>query len=126
MSIFPYIGEMVKSFHIVPVREAAIYAGFITSAFTLAEFSTGFLWGRLSDRIGRKPVLLCGMAGTALSVLMFGLAPNYYVALVARALGGLLNGYVLLRTRYYTFIILTTPQTETSVCCKPLSPSSSQ
>lgn len=95
MSIFPYIGKMVKSFNVVDDSKVALYAGFITSAFTLAEFSTGFLWGRLSDRVGRKPVLLCGMAGTALSVLLFGLAPNYYVALFARGLGGLLNGYVL-------------------------------
>ena len=126
MSIFPYIGEMVKSFHIVPENEAAIYAGFITSAFTLAEFSTGFLWGRLSDRIGRKPVLLCGMAGTALSVLMFGLAPNYYVALVARALGGLLNGYVVLSARWCISAVLTCVPTEISAYCKPLLQSSSQ
>jgi MFS family permease len=66
----------------------------VTSAFAFAEFSSGVAWGRLSDRIGRKPVLLTGLAGTALSMLIFGFAPNLPVALLARALGGLLNGYV--------------------------------
>lgn len=91
MSIFPYIYYMVEEFG-VPKNEISFYAGMVTSAFTFAEFSTGLLWGRLSDKIGRKPVLLTGLAGTALSVLVFGFAPNIWVALIARALGGLLNG----------------------------------
>lgn len=91
MSIFPYIYYMVGDFG-VPENDISFYAGMVTSAFTFAEFSTGMLWGRLSDRIGRKPVLLTGLAGTALSVLVFGFAPNIWVALIARALGGLLNG----------------------------------
>lgn len=93
MSIFPYIYYMVKDFGIAE-NDISFYAGMVTSAFTFAEFSTGMLWGRLSDKIGRKPVLLTGLAGTALSVLVFGFAPNIWVALIARALGGLLNGYV--------------------------------
>jgi MFS family permease len=74
--------------------EISVYAGMVTSAFAFAEFSSGVAWGRLSDRIGRKPVLLTGLAGTALSMLIFGFAPSLPVALLARALGGLLNGYV--------------------------------
>ncbi|ROW05540.1 hypothetical protein VSDG_00077 [Cytospora chrysosperma] len=93
MSIFPYIYYMVRDFG-VDEKNISFYAGLVTSAFTFAEFSTGMLWGRLSDKIGRKPVLLTGLAGTALSVLVFGFAPNIWVALVARALGGLLNGNI--------------------------------
>lgn len=95
MSIFPYIYFMIEDFHITQDKnKISFYAGMVTSAFTFAEFSTGVLWGRLSDKVGRKPVLLTGLAGTALSVLIFGFAPNLVVALVARALGGLLNGLV--------------------------------
>ena len=72
----------------------AVYAGTVTSAFAFAEFLSGVLWGRLSDKVGRKPVLLVGLAGTVLSMMIFGLAPNLHVALLACALGGLLNGYV--------------------------------
>jgi MFS family permease len=95
MSIFPYIYYMVESFKITSDdRQIAVYAGMVTSAFAFAEFSTGVLWGRLSDKVGRKPVLLTGLAGTGLSMLIFGFAPSLPVALLARALGGLLNGYV--------------------------------
>lgn len=95
MSIFPYIYYMIEDFNITDdTSKISVYAGMVTSAFTLAEFSTGVLWGRLSDKIGRKPVLLTGLLGTALSVLVFGFAPNLPVALFARALGGLLNGNI--------------------------------
>jgi len=94
MSIFPYIYFMIKDFGIAKnEQQIAVYAGLVTSAFAFAEFSTGVVWGRLSDKIGRKPVLLTGLAGTALSMLIFGFAPNLPVAMLARALGGLLNGY---------------------------------
>ncbi|KAI9893956.1 MAG: hypothetical protein M1814_005509 [Vezdaea aestivalis] len=95
MSIFPYVYYMVSSFEITSDdRQTAIYAGMVTSAFAFAEFSTGMLWGRLSDRVGRKPVLLSGLAGTSLSMIMFGFSPSLPMALVARALGGLLNGNI--------------------------------
>ena len=93
MSIFPYSYYMILSFKITADdRQIAIYAGMVTSAFAFAEFSTGIVWGKLSDRVGRKPVLLSGLAGTLLSMLVFGFAPSLPVALVGRALGGLLNG----------------------------------
>lgn len=96
MSIFPYVYYMVASFNVAhDERHIAIYAGMVTSAFAFAEFSTGVLWGKISDRVGRKPILLTGLAGTGLSMVIFGFAPSLPVALLARALGGLLNGYVL-------------------------------
>lgn len=97
MSIFPYIYYMIEDFGITAdPNKIAVYAGMVTSAFTLAEFATGVMWGKLSDKIGRKPVLLSGLIGTAISVLIFGFAPSLPVALFARAMGGLLNGYELL------------------------------
>ncbi|KAK4165881.1 major facilitator superfamily domain-containing protein [Cladorrhinum sp. PSN259] len=95
MSIFPYIWHMVKDFHITDDEsQISFYAGMVTSSFTFAEFCTSVFWGRLSDKIGRKPVLLMGMSGTGLSVLIFGFSPNLWVALFARALGGFLNGNI--------------------------------
>lgn len=86
---------MIESFNITTdQRQISVYAGMVTSAFTLAEFSTGVVWGKLSDRVGRKPVLITGLAGTGLSMMIFGFAPSLPVALLARALGGLLNGFV--------------------------------
>ncbi|KAL7950318.1 major facilitator superfamily domain-containing protein [Trichoderma barbatum] len=95
MSIFPYIYYMIEDFKITEdPTQISVYAGMVTSAFTLAEFATGVMWGKLSDKIGRKPVLLSGLIGTAISVLIFGFAPSLPVALFARAMGGLLNGNI--------------------------------
>ncbi|RDW90165.1 MFS transporter [Aspergillus mulundensis] len=95
MSIFPYVYHMVESFHVTDNdRKIALYAGLITSSFTFAEFSAGMFWGRMSDRIGRKPVLVMGLIGTAISMIVFGFAPNLATAMIARALGGLLNGNI--------------------------------
>ncbi|QVM08207.1 hypothetical protein D8B26_002900 [Coccidioides posadasii str. Silveira] len=86
---------MVSSFHVTEDhRKIALYAGAVTSAFTFAEFCAGVFWGRMSDTLGRKPVLLMGLVGTAISMLLFGLASSLPVALLARALGGLLNGNI--------------------------------
>ncbi|KXT16385.1 hypothetical protein AC579_5600 [Pseudocercospora musae] len=95
MSIFPYIYYMIESFHITHNHDrVALYAGLVTSVFAAAECLGAGFWGGLSDRIGRKPILLTGLAGTGVSMLMFGFAPNLPVALLARAVGGALNGNI--------------------------------
>ncbi|MCJ1285627.1 hypothetical protein MMC26_004968 [Xylographa opegraphella] len=73
---------------------ASFYAGILISSFALSEALTGMFWGSLSDRVGRKPVLLLGCAGTMLSMLLMGFATNFWMALFGRALGGLLNGNI--------------------------------
>ncbi|CAD6449422.1 97e7bd75-fe8a-4f87-a572-a0370f8e5fc5 [Sclerotinia trifoliorum] len=93
-SIFPYAWPLVKKFHVGSEDDASFYAGLLISAFALAESMTGMYWGGLSDRIGRKPVLLAGCCGTMLSMIMVGFASNIWVALLGRALGGFLNGNI--------------------------------
>lgn len=93
MSIFPYAFKMVESFGLEESK-TAMYTGMVTSAFAFMECVSGIFWGRLSDKIGRKKVLLGGMFGTGLSMLLFGFAQSLPMALFARALGGLLNGNI--------------------------------
>ena len=57
-----------------------------------AQFFTAFMWGIVSDHIGRKPVIMLGSASAAVSVALLGFAPNYAVAVAARIVGGLFNG----------------------------------
>lgn len=95
MSLFPYSYRMIESFNITQNESTiSIYAGMLITAFAFAEFTTGMIWGRISDRIGRKPVLVMGLVGTAISMVCFGFATNLWTAIIARALGGFLNGNV--------------------------------
>ncbi|KAJ4320983.1 hypothetical protein N0V84_005564 [Fusarium piperis] len=93
-SIFPYAWALVKDFRIGDETQASVYSGILISAFSLAEAVMGMYWGALSDRIGRKPVLLIGSIGTMLSMLVVGVAPNFGTALVGRLAGGMLNGNI--------------------------------
>ena len=67
------------------------------STFFLGQTLFTLQWGRLSDRIGRKPVLLTGLVGLALSLLCFGLSRSFYALVISRFLAGVLhsNGGVL-------------------------------
>jgi MFS family permease len=74
--------------------QVAYYAGLITAVFSICEAISSIFWGMLSDKIGRKPVIIMGLLGTTISLLTFGLSPNYYVAMFARGMSGALNGNV--------------------------------
>jgi len=93
-SIFPYAWKLVLHYHVGKKEDAAFWAGILIAAFSLSEALTGMAWGSLSDRVGRKRVLIFGCVGTLLSLLIVGFAPNFWIALLGRVLGGLLNGNI--------------------------------
>lgn len=82
---------MVRDFHVGHRSSASFWAGIFISSFSLAESLTGFIWGSVSDHIGRKPVVLLGSGGTLISLLIVGFSTNFWLALAGRALGGLLS-----------------------------------
>ena len=86
--------DMMRFFGGNVEKNAGLYAGLFLGSFSLAETFTGFLWGGLSDKIGRKPTLLLGCAGTAVSMLVIGFSTNIWVAIIGRAFGGGLSGNV--------------------------------
>jgi len=64
------------------------------SIYFAAEAVTILQWSRLSDSIGRKPVLLCGLAGTIISIILFGLSRSFLTLVLSRCLNGMLNGNI--------------------------------
>lgn len=85
---------MVIDFHVGSKSDASFYCGILIASFSLAESLTSIWWGGLSDRVGRKPVLLMGCCGTIISLLVVGFSNSFAMAMVGRILGGLLNGNI--------------------------------
>jgi DHA1 family tetracycline resistance protein-like MFS transporter len=67
----------------------ALQIGWLVGIFSLAQFFFAPIWGRLSDRVGRKPVLLCGVLGTVAGYLLMGLANSVAMLFVARLIDGI-------------------------------------
>ncbi len=62
--------------------------GALVSLHALCQLLFSPLWGSISDSVGRKPILMIGAVGNALSLVMFGLSNQLWMLFVARALGG--------------------------------------
>lgn len=63
-------------------RKIGYYAGLIEGLFFAVQAVTVLQWSRASDVIGRKPVLLIGLAGTMMSMLSFGLSRDIWALIV--------------------------------------------
>ncbi|KAH9018120.1 major facilitator superfamily domain-containing protein [Lactarius pseudohatsudake] len=94
-SISPYLNQLVKELPIVggDGKKVGYYTGIIVSAHFAAEAVTVLYWSRLSDHIGRKPVLLLCLIGVIVSVIAFGLSRSFWAIIISRSLHGALKGY---------------------------------
>jgi DHA1 family multidrug resistance protein-like MFS transporter len=75
--------------------------GVLVATAALTEFLFGPIWGSISDRVGRKPILMIGMFGYALSMFLFGIADKLWMLLAFRALSGILSSATLTTTMAY-------------------------
>ncbi|KAF8599589.1 MFS general substrate transporter [Ceratobasidium sp. AG-I] len=93
--IFPYVNQMVWDLGVTDnPKQIGFYSGIIDSAFAFAQMFTIYAYGSLSDRIGRKPVVLFGTFGVAITAATFGLSKTFTQMVASRTLAGLLSGYV--------------------------------
>ncbi|KAI0302824.1 member of major facilitator multidrug-resistance DHA1 sub-family [Multifurca ochricompacta] len=95
-SISPYINQLVRDLPIVggDYRKVGYYTGIIVSLHYAAAALTTLHWNRLSDYIGRKPVLLSCFMGTIVSITMFSLSHSFWALALSRCLHGAMNGHV--------------------------------
>lgn len=87
MPILPFYAESMGA--------TATALGLLFATYSIIQFFFAPVWGQLSDRIGRKPPLLIGLMGFAISFFLFGLATELWMLFAARILGGLLSAAVL-------------------------------
>src|SRR5260370_10839972 len=81
--ILPVLPLYARKFHASPA-----IIGLLVASFSVAQLLCSPLWGRLSDRIGRKPVLIASLVGTAVGSLLTGLAGGLGLLFLGRLIDG--------------------------------------
>jgi len=97
--IIPVLPPLVGSFTDSPSAQAFWY-GAVTIAFGIANFFGSPILGRLSDRYGRRPVLLIGFSGLALSFFVTGMATALWMLLVVRLFSGAMQANIAVANAY--------------------------
>ncbi|MBI5700345.1 MFS transporter [Candidatus Saganbacteria bacterium] len=69
--------------------------GLLMASYSLMQFIFSPVWGSLSDKYGRKPIILIGLAGFAVSFVLFGIADSLLMLFASRILGGILSSACL-------------------------------
>ena len=90
LPVLPFYAERLAMAAGAPHKMMVVHVGLLTGVFSLMQLLFAPLWGRLSDRIGRRPLVLLGMAGYGLAQLLFGMADSLWLLYGARILGGIL------------------------------------
>ena len=81
--------------------------GMVMATYSFAQFLAAPMWGRLSDRVGRRPVLLVSLAGAVVAYIGLGLVDSLWMLFAARALGGAMAGNIAAAFAYVADV--TTP-----------------
>jgi len=100
LMIFPLIPFYVKNFGESGITFLGFHAGiglitsFIVSSFVVAQLLSAPMWGRFSDRVGRRPALLIALTASTLAYLIFGFAHSLWLLLLSRVVQGAGGGTV--------------------------------
>ncbi|KAJ9142174.1 Major facilitator superfamily transporter [Pleurostoma richardsiae] len=94
-SIFPYINQMAQENGNLPDTDVGFYSGLIESLFSLTQAVVMIFWGRVADRVGRKPVLVFSLVGVTLATSVFGMAKSIWQMVLFRCLAGVFAGTIV-------------------------------
>ncbi len=76
-------------------QTVVMHVGLLTAVYALMQLVFAPVWGRWSDRIGRRPLILIGIVGNVVAQVFFGLATSLWLLYTARILGGILSSATL-------------------------------
>ncbi|OEZ45676.1 tetracycline resistance protein, class C [Janthinobacterium sp. MP5059B] len=100
--IFPILPALLRE--VTHADNVAPYIGIMTALYALMQFIFAPVLGALSDRLGRRPVLLLSLAGAAVNYLFLAFATSLWMLLLGRAIAGLTSANVSVATAYITDI----------------------
>lgn len=98
----PFLPFLVRRYWRLPERDTALYVGMLSGAFFLAQAITTPAWGYCSDRIGRRPVILISLLGSALGAIAFATARTFSAACIARLFVGFFDAHLAITKTYIT------------------------
>lgn len=87
--ILPVMPDLIRELEGGDIGQAAVWGGILATAFAVMQFLFGPLLGNLSDRFGRRPVLLTSLAVMALDYLVMALAGTIWLLFAGRIIGGI-------------------------------------
>lgn len=87
--IIPVMADLIAELKKIPVNQASTYGAFLLSAFAVTQFLFAPVIGNLSDRYGRRPVLLLSLLGFGIDYIILALAPTYGLLFVGRVVAGI-------------------------------------
>src|SRR3954449_6473135 len=93
--VMPLLAPCAREYGFSPLQIGLLFA-----AYPMAQLVAGPILGRLSDRYGRRPILILSQAGTAISFLILGLSSDFTVMFLARMLDGASGGNILVAQAY--------------------------
>ncbi len=82
-------------FYVIEMGGSGISMGILMAIFSLMQFLFSPFWGDLSDRYGRKPILMIGILGNGISMILMGMSTELWMLFSSRALAGLLSSATL-------------------------------
>ncbi len=97
--IIPILPLLAKQFGATPFA-----IGFLLASYSLMQFLFAPFWGKMSDKIGRRPVLLSCLAAEVFCYLLFAQSNNFYVLLLARSLSGFFGASISTASAYISDI----------------------
>ncbi len=98
--IFPILPSLLEE--VTHAQDVAPYIGVLIALYAIMQFVFAPVLGALSDRLGRRPVLLISLGGAAINYLLLAFAPSLWMLLVGRAIAGLTSANVSVATAYIT------------------------
>ncbi len=87
--IFPVMPELLEQVTGADISQAALWGGVLATSYAVMQFLFGPVVGNLSDRYGRRPVLLIALAVMVVDYLIMALAPDVWVLLIGRMIAGI-------------------------------------
>lgn len=100
--IFPILPRLIAE--VTHAQNIASYIGILTALYAAMQFAFAPVLGALSDRLGRRPVLLLSLGGAAINYVLMALAPSLGLLILGRAIAGLTSANIAVATAYITDI----------------------